>query len=139
MTSVLIKNWNSVVKKQDIVYHCGDFAMNMKKENIEKIAKSLNGRITLIRGNHDDCRVSFYRDIFYDFCPYSIILNDFFILSHKPLFVTENMPFVNIHGHLHNGGHEGEFNTGKHHFNVSIECIEYKPILFDKIKEHFKA
>ncbi len=139
MNSVLIKNWNSVVKKQDIVYHLGDFAMNMQRGITEAIVKSLNGRITLIKGNHDNCSASFYRKLFYDFCPYSIVLNDFFILSHKPLFVTNNTPFVNIHGHLHNGGNEGEINTGKHHFNASVECVDYKPILFNKIKEHFKT
>ncbi len=46
MTETIIKNWNSVVSKKDIVYHLGDFG------NYELI-KRLNGKVNLICGNHE--------------------------------------------------------------------------------------
>ena len=41
MDKTLIKNWNSVVKKEDTVYHLGDFAFG-NKEFTQKIIKQLN-------------------------------------------------------------------------------------------------
>lgn len=138
MENEIIKNWNTVVTKRDKVYHLGDFSMCIKKKEVERIYSRLNGIKVLVKGNHDTLGYNFYRSLFDEYYKYPIILENFFILSHEPMFVNENMPYVNIHGHLHNGGHEGEFNTSKHHFNVSIECIEYKPIAFDSIKQNFK-
>lgn len=45
----LIKNWNSVVKEDDLVLMLGDFAW----KGIQDIIPELNGRIILILGNHD--------------------------------------------------------------------------------------
>lgn len=55
MNDALIANWNSVVPEDGIVVCCGDFTL-IREENLreyEKLAKKLNGRILLIRGNHD--------------------------------------------------------------------------------------
>ena len=46
MTEMLVKNWNSVVSKKDIVYHLGDFGDY-------NVVKRLNGKIYLICGNHE--------------------------------------------------------------------------------------
>ncbi len=61
---------------------------------------------------------------------YPIIYNGFHILSHEPMYLNENMPYMNIHGHIHNLKYES-----KQFFNVSVECIDYIPISFEKIKE----
>lgn len=55
MNETLINNWNSVVPEDGVVVCCGDFTL-IHKESLreyEKIANKLNGRIILIRGNHD--------------------------------------------------------------------------------------
>jgi len=62
MNEALIRNWNSRVKKHDIVFHLGDFCfrnsaggkegegtMNKAEDYLDK----LNGHITFIQGNHD--------------------------------------------------------------------------------------
>lgn len=51
MNETIIKNWNEVVKAEDTVLHLGDFSMSAK--SAEDIIKRLNGKITLILGNHD--------------------------------------------------------------------------------------
>ena len=52
MNSTMIKNWNSVVAKDDIVFHVGDFCFGgMTTWNY--LLDSLNGKKYLIAGNHD--------------------------------------------------------------------------------------
>ena len=51
MNEALVKNWNSRVSPSDTVYHLGDFAMG-GKDNLN-IRSRLQGKIVLIRGNHD--------------------------------------------------------------------------------------
>ena len=45
MDKSIIKNWNKKVKKEDLVYHLGDFG------DFNKV-KKLNGKIILILGNY---------------------------------------------------------------------------------------
>ena len=55
MDQALINNWNSVVPEDGIVVHCGDFMLpheNNIKEYMHYLDK-LNGRVLLLRGNHD--------------------------------------------------------------------------------------
>ena len=129
MTEGLIKNWNSVVGKNDIVYVVGDFALCGKTKIIE-ISKRLNGRKRLILGNHDGASIATYREAGFEFVyNHPIVLEDFFIVSHAPLVgISENCPFLNIHAHTH------EPSNSKNHFCVSVENINYTPLNFEEIK-----
>lgn len=53
MNEALITNWNSLVKKDDIVYHLGDFGFAPASQLVE-IIKRLNGTIYFVPGNHDE-------------------------------------------------------------------------------------
>ncbi len=56
----LIEWINSYIKKDDKVLHLGDVAF----ENAYKLAKKLNGKIILIKGNHDkEKHIDFYKSI----------------------------------------------------------------------------
>lgn len=52
MNDVMIANWNSVIGKDDTVFHLGDFCLGGAAE-WTKILDRLNGKIYLIMGNHD--------------------------------------------------------------------------------------
>jgi calcineurin-like phosphoesterase family protein len=52
MDQFMIQAWNSVVKKDDLVYHLGDFALAPKNRKKE-IVRQLHGYKIAIRGNHD--------------------------------------------------------------------------------------
>lgn len=52
MNQALIERWNSTVAATDTVVHCGDFAMG-PRSNIAPTRAKLNGRIILVKGNHD--------------------------------------------------------------------------------------
>jgi calcineurin-like phosphoesterase family protein len=60
MDEIIINNWNSVINKNDTIYHLGDFCFGDPK----KYLKRLNGNIIRLKGDHD-------RDIRQ---PYMIIL-----------------------------------------------------------------
>ena len=49
MNQSLIDNWNSIITKDDVVYHLGDFSFG----DVKKYASKLNGKKILIIGNHD--------------------------------------------------------------------------------------
>lgn len=52
--SVIQKNWNKVVREDDIVYVLGDVAMGTAKEEMfQKLGTRFNGRKILVLGNHD--------------------------------------------------------------------------------------
>lgn len=53
MEEKLIRNWNKVVRPQDLVYVLGDFSMYLTKEHLREILNKLNGTKILVRGNHD--------------------------------------------------------------------------------------
>lgn len=52
MNETFIENWNKKVPKNARVYHLGDFSF-MREEETIKLIDRLNGRICLVRGNHD--------------------------------------------------------------------------------------
>lgn len=137
MDRQLIERWNSVVRKDDVVYHLSDFALG----NIDKVAgyrSKLNGRIFLVTGNHDGYNIKKYYEAGFDkVYDKPIIYQDFFILSHTPMFITENMPYANIFGHVHNNPEYTDYTSNT--FCVSVERISYTPILFDEVTRLMKT
>ena len=51
MDETMITRWNSVVKPNDRIYHCGDVVM--RKEFLHSVLPRLNGKKVLLMGNHD--------------------------------------------------------------------------------------
>lgn len=136
MDNKIISNWNSVVKKLDKIIVVGDFSLD-KKENIIKIGNKLNGRKILLLGNHDKAsKKTYYEAGFESVIDYPIIIEDFAIISHKPIFVTEEMPYINIFAHVHNNPNYLDYT--KNGFCVSVERINYTPILLSSIVKKIK-
>lgn len=133
MDNTLISNWNKAVGKGDKVFILGDVSF-YNKEKTKSILVMLNGNKILILGNHDkDRSLAWWRETGLDeVYQYPIVYNDFYILSHEPVYLSENMPYANIHGHTHHLKY-----ADRQFFNVSVECIGYTPISFDKVKEQF--
>lgn len=133
MNSILIEKWNETVSHKDEIYLLGDFSNN---EN-ENILLMLRGMKYLVKGNHDVKPNDYYRRIgFIEAYDKPIILDGFWILSHEPLYVNENMPYANIFGHVHNSPLYKTYS--RQHYCVSVERIDYKPISFEQIKKIIK-
>jgi len=129
MDSHMIEKWNSVVGKNDKVFVLGDVSI-YGREKTKEIIEQLNGFKILILGNHDKGRtITWWKDVgFNRVIEFPIIYNEFYMLSHEPLYMNENMPYINIHGHLHSKVIEGQY------FNVGVERIDYTPIRLQEIK-----
>lgn len=137
MNSDMIQRWNDVVGQNDVVYHLGDFALGDKTLVPEIVAK-LNGNIRLVLGNHDKKDVKFYYDCGFDrVYDKSIIVSDFFILSHEPMmFIGPNNCLVNIHGHVHNSDNFKTFT--KSSCCVCVERWDYMPVEWGDIVDGLK-
>lgn len=131
MDMAIINNWNKTVKKDDKVFILGDVSF-YNKEKTKDIISKLCGYKTLIIGNHDKSRsISWWKDTgIEEIYQYPIIYNEFYVFSHEPIYLNENMPYANVHGHIHHLKYDS-----KQFFNVSVECINYTPIDFERIKE----
>ena len=105
MNNELIRRWNYTVCEDDTVYILGDFVITDPPDsNIAFLNEDfcrLNGKKILIRGNHDCLKDKCYLDIMKKVYDHPIIINDFIILSHKPMYLNKNMPYINIFGHVH--------------------------------------
>ncbi len=141
MNDALIKNWNSVVKDDDTIYHLGDLALGDKNDFVS-IAKKLNGNKYLIRGNHDNFKVSFYEENGFKVLKNPPIKLDKYklYLSHTPRMDSE-LPsgYINIHGHIHNNilndlkVYPLKYYSPNLHFNVSVDVIGFTPISIDDL------
>lgn len=124
----LIDNWNKVVSPTDKIYHLGDVGFYNVSKLLE-IMSRLNGRKVLIKGNHDNLKLSQYAQCFSDVRAYHVL--DKFVLSHIPIHPESVTRWKgNIHGHLH-------ANTldDSRYINVSCEQINYTPISFEELKK----
>jgi calcineurin-like phosphoesterase family protein len=132
MDKHMIHMWNQTVKKVDKIFVLGDFSFYNKEKSKEVLSK-LNGHKILIMGNHDRSHsVGWWKDAgFNEVYEYPIIYKDFFMFSHEPLYMNVNMPYVNLHGHLHSMQYESK----KLYYNVGVELHDYTPIDFEVIKE----
>lgn len=146
-TNKLIENWNRVVKDEDTVFVLGDFFFfyNPKECDLEntgifikesneciRILSQLKGHKHLIKGNHDVRSDKQYSEMGFEFVsPYPIIYDNFFILSHEPLLLSQTTPYFNLYGHVHNDDRFTDTSTSK---CVSVERINYKPVSLEKVK-----
>ena len=130
MDEEMIRRWNEVVGEEDLVYHLGDFSeRGREKSYLER----LKGRVILIRGNHDVLTNREYREMgFEEVYDMPVIKDEFWILSHKPIYVNQNMPYANLFGHVHASPIYRTFSS--HHYCVSAERVQYCPVDFERVK-----
>ena len=134
MDEEMVKRWNSTVRPKDKVYHLGDVVMHRKSLSI---LRRLNGDKVLIKGNHDIFKLEDYTPHFRDIRGYHVMNN--MLLSHIPVHSESQGRFnCNIHGHLHSNRVMFKNKCGvdvidPFYYNVSVEQIDFKPILFEDV------
>lgn len=134
MDEKLIENWNGVVVEEDTVYVLGDFSDYADMRKDAEILGKLNGTKILVMGNHDTHRTpQEWRELGFAECyPMPVIYKNFFMLSHEPLYINTNMPYANFYGHVH--GNPSYKDACKQSVCVSVERIEYTPVVFDVLR-----
>lgn len=129
--NTLIRNWNSVVRKGDTVYHCGDFAWHY----VHEYRSRLNGQIHLIRGNHDRLK-SEQEKLFASISDLKKVRvgDQKIYLCHYAMRVWN----CSHHGSWHLYGHShGSLADDPHSlsFDAGVDCHNYFPISFDRVAE----
>lgn len=134
MNKTLVYNWNSTIRKDDIVYFLGDLAYGRNSFTDSWLHK-LNGKITFLKGNHDES--SSIRMLDHYFTEFEGIK---FYLTHDPANVPETWNGWVIHGHVHNNSRDYDMqrkypyiNYDKKTVNVSVELTNYKPLRLSTI------
>jgi len=138
MDEVLVKNWNEVVHPNDRVNLLGDVAIN--RRHLITLGR-LNGRIRLIKGNHDIFKLSDYLPYVDDIAAYHVTKGPAggkVIMSHIPIHVESLGRFgVNIHGHLHAHtvkriNKDNQEEVDKRYVCVSVEQTNWRPITLEE-------
>ena len=135
MNDALVRNWNKRASNNDRVIVVGDFSFG-NKEKVRDITAKLTGHKVLIMGNHDGYNMDLYREAgFAEVYKYPIILDKFWIVSHEPMYINENMPYANIFAHVH--GNPAFSDYSKQTICVSVERphMNYGLIEFNEIKK----
>ena len=151
MNEVMINNWNSVVGKDSVVFHLGDFAwggFNKWKE----IRDRLNGHIVLINGNHDlrNLTATAEKELF-DFVTQqmylriegrSVYLNHYPFLCYAGVYRDPKDQVWALHGHIHLGPNslggkdvprmEYLFPT---QYDVGVDMNNFTPISWKDVKK----
>jgi calcineurin-like phosphoesterase family protein len=123
---MIIDNWNRLIQPEEVVFHVGDLALG-RMENIEGLAPLLNGRLYLMRGNHDRRNNGFYQRLGFTLVsdPYRMDhpLGLNLIFSHRPIVPLE-LGLLNLHGHIHNNPAP---ELGAQYVNLCVEVRDYRP------------
>jgi len=134
MDRELVERWNRVVGQDDLVYHLGDFCFGDKVATFLRYFKQLNGRIVLIKGNHDKLawanRQSFYA--YHDSYLEIKIDGQDITLCHYALRVFNKCHYGawHLYGHSH-GSLADDPNALA--IDVGVDCHNFKPISFEEV------
>jgi calcineurin-like phosphoesterase family protein len=128
MNESIVNNRNDTVSENDIVWFLWDLGDN-------SFFSKLNWKKYLVKWNHETEDNKYYRELwFIEVYDMPVILDNFWILSHEPLYVNANMPYANIFAHVHL---DPKYKTvSKQSFCVSCDRIGFKPISFSEIKRN---
>ena len=140
MNSELIRRWNSEVAEDDVVYHLGDIYLG-PADRARSLLSALNGRIILIRGNHDRHSKDWYLQRGIAEMYPSLFLyagGKRILLTHEPdkdtgYRIGEDYD-LHFFGHIHNDTHRGAYPAVAH--NGACLCVElwnYYPVALETI------
>jgi len=135
MNEKLIQYWNETISDDDIVFHLGDFAF-CGPTKVREIKEQLNGKIVLIKGNHDyDSTLKLFDNVFDQ-----LLLNlngDLVYLNHYPFLTFAGPTHYQLHGHIHlcKGKNIDKYNLNSNQYDVGVDLNNYSPISWIDIKE----
>jgi calcineurin-like phosphoesterase family protein len=141
MNKALIENHNSVVGKNDTVFHLGDFCFGDVNLG-EEFREQLNGNIVLIKGNHDKIQNNQIKHLFngvYDYLKIKVKDDEAeggwqkIILCHYAFRVWDGSHrkswnfFAHSHGTLPDDPNALAIDVG-------VDCHNYTPISYQQVK-----
>lgn len=150
MNEGLIKNWNSVVGKDDIIFNLGDFAFAPDRK-WKEILKRLNGHHYLILGNHDITRwpgdkiMELFEGVSHQMIlkidGRTVYLNHYPYLCFGGAWRKPENAVYQLFGHVHSGPNCGGTDTNRlvnlfpYQYDVGVDNNDYFPIAWTQVKE----
>jgi len=136
MTDALIDNHNARVKKNDLVYHVGDFMFGRTDAEFDAVFKRLNGTIVLIKGNHDKL-ASRNRHKFFNYHHSGLhettIEGQSVVLCHYAMKTWNRAHHGSWHLYGHSHGTLPE-DPNSLSFDIGVDCHDYMPLSWEQIK-----
>jgi calcineurin-like phosphoesterase family protein len=134
MDEHIVKCHNGVIGVNDKVYMLGDIAVH--KKYLPTLLR-MNGKKVLIKGNHDQEKMSEYAKYFYDIRGSHQL--EKFILTHIPIHPESLSRWHgNIHGHLHHRSVMLGDKIDPRYICVSAEQVGYFPIPLEDVQHIMK-
>jgi len=145
MDEALMTNWNSVVGKDDTVYHLGDVVFANRPEIISKLVSRLNGNLVLIHGSHDNLKL--WKNIPIEFkIPLLNLrlrktvhgIDQYITACHCKMAIWEKKHYgaVHIYGHSHNTAPEELYDLSVD-IGVDNPIWDWTPVSQDKLMSYF--
>lgn len=148
MNEAVLKNWNNRVSNDDEVYCLGDLVLSNTEKGIELI-KQLNGKIHIIRGNHDsDNRIILYKEL-----PNVVEVVDAkylkyngyrFFMTHYPCMTDTLQNYgglknclCNLYGHTHQK--TNFYNEIPFIYHVGMDSHNCTPVSIDEVIRDMEA
>lgn len=130
MDRELMARWNAVVGGQDTVIVAGDFCMGRRAKYWKRYAARLHGELIMMDGNHDH-NPGWWESMEITY------MGEKFLIVHRPDAIPEGWPGWAIHGHVHNHNPVAYplISWGNRRINVSVEMINYQPILLPRLMD----
>lgn len=132
MNQEMIRRWNERVQPQDTVYYLGDFSFGKMPRNAALMRPKLNGRIILIRGNHDRGPNTMRQ------CGFDEVHEELYLtldgvrlyMAHHPTPVTTWGEGADVHlcGHVHDLWKTQAPAEGKRVINVGGDVWDLRPV-----------
>ena len=147
MNELLISNWNSVVKEDDIIVCGGDFSWGSPKD-CQNILEQLNGQKVLVIGNHEKSVMESAknRDLFtlglFDILNITVMdeeVSDEFqdiVVCHYPMITWDksHRGSWQLFGHVH-GMLDDNSALSPNQFDIGVDSHNFMPISYQEVKE----
>ena len=154
MNEAFIKNWNSIVDKDSVVFHLGDFAWGGYYK-WKMVIERLNGHIVLIKGNHDERNLSSTAEKeFFDYVSYqmkikvegrAVYLNHYPFLCYAGIYREPEDQIWALHGHIHLGPKSLEgLDVSRMEYlyptqyDVGVDMNNYAPVSWEEVKKRIE-
>lgn len=140
MDETMIKRWNEKVGLEDEVYHLGDVGL-CSQGKLRKILNRLNGKIYLIKGNHETAALACHQRFEWIKDYHELVIEDtdfhknqqLLVLFHYAMRVWNASHWGTFHLYGHSHGSLEDLADSRS-FDVGVDCHDFYPLSYEEVK-----
>ena len=144
MDEVMIQRWNEKIGKEDEVYHLGDVGLSSSSK-LRKILDRLNGKIHLIKGNHEKSAEACYSRFEWIKDYHELVVEDeefdkgqqILVLFHYSLREWNASHWGTYHLYGHSHGTLADVSNSLS-FDIGVDCHNFYPLSYQEVKTIMK-